>query len=101
MIRTNCAKKVQPLRSKSMHEVATHTSPDVLAWLKVFMPSLPEVVDFPTCNNADLDWCVRMPTNPPPVYPKFEMLPWLCEEKGPTLDPTLTVIVSFHIEMGM
>ena len=30
--------------------------------------------DFPTCKNADIEWYVRTPTNPPPVDPNAEML---------------------------
>ena len=74
----------------------TWTSED--GW-KCSIPWLPEVVDFPRCNTAHIDWYVRMPTNTPSARPIVEMLPQMCEEEGSTLEPTLPVIVSFHIEM--
>ena len=47
---------------------------------------------FLMCNNADIDWYVRKPTNPPLVDPKVEMLPELCQEEGVTLEPTVSMI---------
>ena len=35
---------------------------------------------------------MRMPTEPPPVDPKVETLPQLCEEKDATLELTSAVI---------
>ena len=32
-------------------------------------PRLPEHVDFPRYNNADMDWYMMRPTDPPPVDP--------------------------------
>ena len=47
-------------------------------------PGLPEVADFPRCNNAEIEWYGRMPTDPPLVNPKVEMLLQQCErEKMP------------------
>ena len=28
-------------------------------------PRIPDVVDFSRCNNADINWYIRMPTDPP------------------------------------
>ena len=47
---------------------------------------LPGVMNVPRCNIADIHWYVRMPTDPPPVDPKVEMLSEVCEEEGVTLD---------------
>ena len=55
-------------------------------------PKLPEVVDFPRCNNADIDWYVTMPTDTPPVDPKVEVLPELCKEQDATLEPISPII---------
>ena len=41
-----------------------------------------------------------MPTDPPPVDPRVETLPDLCEEEGATPEPTFPRIDSFHIEMS-
>ena len=54
----------------------------------------PKVVDFPTGNSADIDWYVRMPTDPPPVDPWDETLPVLCEEEGAIVEPTFPMIDS-------
>ena len=42
-------------------------------------------------NNYDMDWYIRMPTDKPPVDPKVEKQPELCEEEGTTLKPPLPV----------
>ena len=34
----------------------------------------PEVVEFPRCNNASIEWNRRMPADPPLVDPKGEKL---------------------------
>ena len=39
----------------------------------------------PECNNANIDWYMRKPTDPPPVDPQAEKLLWLCEEEDGTL----------------
>ena len=61
---------------------------------------MPKVVDLPRCNNADSDWYVRMPADPPPVDPKVETLPQVYQEKAATLEPALPVKDSFQTEMG-
>ena len=62
--------------------------------LKHSTPRLPEVVDFPRCNNADIDWYVSMPANPPPGDPKVETLPKLYKEEGATLELTSPMLDS-------
>ena len=57
-------------------------------------------MDIQKHNNADIDWYVRMPTDPPLVDTKVETLTRLCQEEGATLEPTFPVVVSFHTEMG-
>ena len=52
------------------------------------------MVDFPKCNNAYIDWYVRMQTDLPLVDLKVEMLPELCKEEGATLEPIFPMIVS-------
>ena len=54
-------------------------------------PWLPEVVDLPRCNNANIDWNVRMPTDPCVVDHKVEMLLRQCEEEDHTLETTTTI----------
>ena len=56
----------------------------------------PEVVDFPRCNNADIDWYIRRPTGLSLVDPKAEMQH---EEEGATLGPTLPATDSFQIKI--
>ena len=59
-------------------------------------------MDFPSFINANINWYVKMPGDLPPVDPRDEMLPQLCEEEGATLEPTSWwEIVDFIIEMGM
>ena len=44
---------------------------------------------------------MRMPTNPPQVDLKVEMLPELCKEEGVSQEPTFPIIESWlHIEVG-
>ena len=43
---------------------------------------------------------MKIPTDPPLVDPKIEMLSDICQEEGAILEPTIPMIVSFHIEMG-
>ena len=51
-----------------MQEGETHNLPDVSkAGGKHSTSRLPEVMDVPRCNNADIDWYMRMPTDPPPI----------------------------------
>ena len=57
-------------------------------------------MDIPKCNTADIDWYVRMPTDPPLVYPTDEMQPELCEEAGAIWELIFPQRDSFHIEMG-
>ena len=52
------------------------------------------VVDFPRCSIPDTDWYLRMPTDPPPLDPKVEMLPELCEEEYATQEFTFPIIDS-------
>ena len=47
-------------------------------------------VDFLRCNNADIDWYMRMPRDPTPVHPKVEMQFELCKEDNAT--PELTYL---------
>ena len=63
-------------------------------------PRFPEVVDFPRCNNADTDWYVRMPTDPPLFDSKVEMLLKLCKKECAILVPAFPTIDSVYIEMG-
>ena len=58
-------------------------------------PRFPEVVYFPKCNNADIDWYVRMPTDPSLVGPKIETMTAVYEEEGGTLDPAFPMIDSW------
>ena len=58
------------------------------------IPRVPQVVNVPRFNNADIDWYVRIPTDSPPTDPKVKMLPELCQEYGATLKLTLPVTVS-------
>ena len=61
---------------------------------------IPDVVDFPRCNIADIICYMRKPTDPPLVDPKVEILPQLCEEENATLELTFPMTVSFYTEMG-
>ena len=44
------------------------------------------------CKNADIDWYVRMPSDPPLVDPKVERLLQLYKEEDITAKPTFSVI---------
>ena len=58
-------------------------------------------MDCPRCKNANIDWCVRAPTDPSPYNPKVEMLSQLCKEEGATLEPTFPVKDShLYVMMG-
>ena len=59
---------------------------------KQFTPRFPEIVNFPRCNNADIEWYVRIPANSPLVGPKIETFPEPYEEEDATLEPTFPVI---------
>ena len=48
-------------------------------------------MDSPKCNNATMDWHMRMPTDLPPVDLKVQMLSQLCKEEGATLEQTLII----------
>ena len=61
-------------------------------------PRLPKAVDFPMCNNADIDWYMMMSTDPLPVDPEVEMQPVLHKEEGTTLEPTFPMIDSLHTD---
>ena len=52
--------------------------------------------DSPKCNNADIDWYMRMATNPPPVDPKLKHCLWY--DSGINLPHKM---ISFHIELDM
>ena len=52
-------------------------------------PRHQEVVDFPRCNNADIELFVTMPTDCPLVDLKVEMLLGQCMEEGTT--PVATI----------
>ena len=39
-----------------------------------------EGMDFPECNKGNIDWYVRMPTDPPLVVPKARKLPGQCDD---------------------
>ena len=60
--------------------------------LKHSHPWFPEVIDLSWCNNADIDWYVRMPTIPTPVNPNVKTPLELCETEDATLEPTFLVI---------
>ena len=51
-----------------------HNSPGMSRVVQsVLTPIHPEVLNFTLCNTADIDWYVRMPTDPPLVASKDEM----------------------------
>ena len=56
-------------------------------------------MDSPGCNNADSDWYMRMPPNPPLVYLKVEIPPELCEEEDVILELALTVIDNWLLHL--
>ena len=41
-------------------------------WLKALNPKAPELVEFPRCNNASIEWNEKMPADPPLEDPKCE-----------------------------
>ena len=45
-------------------------------------------------STQRLPEAMNLPTDPPPVDPKVEILPQLCEEEGATLEPTFPVIAA-------
>ena len=45
-------------------------------------------MEFPRCNNADIEWYGRMPTDQPLVGPKSAKALGQCEEEGATLEAT-------------
>ena len=49
-------------------------------------------MDFPRHNNADIDWYMRMPTDPSQIDLKVEMLPDICKEEDVTLELTFLLI---------
>ena len=55
----------------------------------ILSPRPPEVVDFPRCNNADTDWYMRMPIDPPLADPKVEMMLGQCKEEDATQEATI------------
>ena len=49
----------------------THNLPDMFkGGCKHLTLILPEVMGFPRFNNADIDWYMRMPTDPLPFDPR-------------------------------
>ena len=64
-----------------------HYSPDTSNnGLKHSIPILLKVMDSPKCSNVDIDWYVRMITNPPPVNTLVETALKLCEEEDAFLE---------------
>ena len=60
-----------------------------------------DIMDSPNCSKVNIDVCVRMLKNLPPVDLKAEMQLKLCKEKDVILKPSvLQQTISFHIEMG-
>ena len=51
-------------------------------------PRLSDVMGFPRCDIADIDWYVRLPRDPHLVDPKVEMQSELCKEEDSTLELT-------------
>ena len=72
-----------------------NNSPDMSkgGW-KCSNPRFQKVANFMRCNNADIDWYERMPTDPPLVNPKVEMPLVLCEEEDVILESTSQTINS-------
>ena len=52
------------------------------------------------CNDANIDWYIRIPTDPPSGDSKVTMQPEICKEEGATLEPAFPIVDNFHIEMG-
>ena len=59
------------------------------------MRRVPEVVHFPRCNKSDIDWYLRIPTDPSSADAKDEMQPKLYEQEDATLKPTFNVTDSY------
>ena len=59
---------------------------------KYSTPRFAEVTDSPSCNNTDIGWYMRIPTNLPQGDPRVEMPFMLCEEEGTTLKTTFSRI---------
>ena len=51
-------------------------------------------MDFPECNKADIDWYVKMPTDPSLVDHKASKLPGQCKEGDATLGLAFPMIES-------
>ena len=77
-----------------MYEDQIHNSPDMFRDGWNHQSQSYQSVKIPRCSNADVDWYVRMPTDPPLFDPKVEMLPELFEREGATLEPTFPMIDS-------
>ena len=71
-----------------IQEEETHTLPECPRMVESILPQGSQRVDFPRCNNDEIDWYMKMQTDPPQVDPKVETLSELCEEEGATLEPT-------------
>ena len=55
----------------------------------------------PRCNNADIDWKMRMPTNSPLIDLKVEMPIQLCEKEDTVPEPNLPMTENqLPIKMG-
>ena len=69
-------------------EEKTHNLPDMSKrGQKHSTPRFPQVVESLRYNRADIDWYMRMPTDPPLADPKDDKQPELCEEAGATWEP--------------
>ena len=85
-----------------MQEEETHNLPETSkdCW-RHSTPRSPEVVVFPRCNNASIEWYERMPADPPLTDPKGKKLLSHLREKMPLQrQMTLWQMISLHIEMG-
>ena len=72
-----------------------HNSPEAsMGGLVHSTPRLLEVMVFPEGNRAEIDWYVRMPTDPPPGDTKIGKLLRQCVEEDATLGPTFPMINS-------
>ena len=90
--------ELEELIQQDIH-TSSYTSKD--SW-KHSIPRLPEVMDYPKCNNADTDWCMRMPTNTSPVDFNVEICYLSCARKEIQFwnQPFTWQINSFQIKMG-
>ena len=58
-------------------------------------------MDFPWCSNADIDWYMRTPADPPLVDSRDEMLLGQCKEENETLEVPVPMTDDWlHIEKG-